>query len=131
MSLVGPRPHPVALNEQYQPLIDDYSFRHHVKPGLTGWAQVNGFRGENSVALMQKRVEFDRWYIDHWSLWLDFKITLRTLLIIVRQDDSADAPPLAPEIGSCNSDRRQQEIGLISSVKFVDRDARSASGPRT
>lgn len=128
MSLVGPRPHPVALNEQYQPLIDDYSFRHHVKPGLTGWAQVNGFRGENSVALMQKRVEFDRWYIDHWSLWLDFKIILRTLLLIVRQDDSAEAPPLAPEIAPCDSDRRQRDIGLQPSVKF---DARGADGARS
>jgi hypothetical protein len=80
---------------------------------------------------MQKRVEFDRWYIDHWSLWLDFKIILRTLLIVIRQDDSAEAPPLAPEIGPCGSDRPQREIGLKPSVNFSERDARSAGSSPT
>jgi Undecaprenyl-phosphate glucose phosphotransferase len=82
MSLVGPRPHPLALNSEYENIIANYAFRHHVKPGLTGWAQVNGFRGETqTVDLMAKRVEFDLWYIDNWSPWLDLKILLRTLIL--------------------------------------------------
>ena len=71
MSLVGPRPHPLALNSEYEDVIGNYAFRHHVKPGLTGWAQVNGARGETqTVELMARRVEFDLWYINNWSLWL-------------------------------------------------------------
>ena len=82
MSLVGPRPHAVAHNTEYEKVISTYAYRYHVKPGLTGWAQVNGFRGETqTVDLMAKRVEFDLWYIDNWSLWLDFKVLLRTLAI--------------------------------------------------
>jgi undecaprenyl-phosphate galactose phosphotransferase/putative colanic acid biosynthesis UDP-glucose lipid carrier transferase len=82
MSLVGPRPHPLALNSEYETIISDYAFRHHVKPGLTGWAQVNGWRGETqTVNLMARRIEFDLWYINNWSLWLDFKILLRTLVL--------------------------------------------------
>ena len=82
MSLVGPRPHPLALNSEYEDIIGNYAFRHHVKPGLTGWAQVNGARGETqTVELMTRRVEFDLWYINHWSLWLDCKILLRTLVL--------------------------------------------------
>jgi len=82
MSLVGPRPHPLALNSEYENIIGKYAFRHHVKPGLTGWAQVNGLRGETqTVDLMSRRVEFDLWYINNWSLWLDFKILVRTLLV--------------------------------------------------
>jgi Undecaprenyl-phosphate glucose phosphotransferase len=82
MSLVGPRPHPVALDSEYEKIIGNYAFRHHVKPGLTGWAQINGLRGETrTVDLMARRVEFDLWYINNWSLLLDFKIMLRTLLV--------------------------------------------------
>jgi Undecaprenyl-phosphate glucose phosphotransferase len=82
MSLVGPRPHPLALNSEYEDIIGNYAFRHHVKPGLTGWAQVNGARGETqTVDLMARRVEFDLWYINNWSLWLDFRILLRTLVL--------------------------------------------------
>jgi undecaprenyl-phosphate galactose phosphotransferase/putative colanic acid biosynthesis UDP-glucose lipid carrier transferase len=82
MSLVGPRPHAVAHNSQYEKLIADYAFRTHVKPGITGWAQVNGYRGETRTTdLMTKRVELDRWYISNWSLWLDIAITFRTLLL--------------------------------------------------
>ena len=74
MSIVGPRPHPLALNSEYENVVGNYAFRHHVKPGLTGWAQVNGLRGETqTVDLMAKRVEFDLWYIDNWSLWLDLR----------------------------------------------------------
>lgn len=79
MSLVGPRPHAVAHNEQYRRLIDRYMLRHKVKPGITGWAQVNGWRGETDLLeKMQKRVEFDLAYIHNWSLWLDLKILFLT-----------------------------------------------------
>jgi len=82
MSLVGPRPHATAHNNEYAQRIADYAFRHHVKPGITGWAQVNGFRGETrTIHLMAKRVEFDLWYINNWSIWLDIKILLRTLIL--------------------------------------------------
>ena len=82
MSLVGPRPHASAHNSEYEKIIANYAYRYHVKPGLTGWAQVNGLRGETqTVDLMARRVEFDLWYINNWNLWLDFKILLRTLLV--------------------------------------------------
>ena len=81
MSIVGPRPHPLLLNEQHRDQIDWYMLRHRVKPGITGWAQVNGYRGEtDTVEKMQRRVEHDLEYIDRWSLWLDVKIILLTLL---------------------------------------------------
>lgn len=79
MSLVGPRPHAVVHNEQYRKLIDRYMLRHKVKPGITGLAQVNGWRGEtDSLDKMQKRVEHDLAYIHNWSLWLDLKIIVLT-----------------------------------------------------
>ncbi len=80
MSIVGPRPHAVAHNEQYRSLIDKYMLRHHVKPGITGWAQINGYRGEtDTLDKMQKRVEHDLIYIQSWSLWLDIKIIFLTV----------------------------------------------------
>jgi Undecaprenyl-phosphate glucose phosphotransferase len=80
MSLVGPRPHAAAHNSEYERIIAKYAYRYHVKPGLTGWAQVNGLRGETrTVDLMERRVEFDLWYINNWSLWLDIRVLLRTL----------------------------------------------------
>ena len=79
MSLVGPRPHAIAHNEHYATLIDQYLGRHRVKPGITGWAQVHGHRGETqTVEKMRARVEFDLFYIDHWSLWFDLRILLMT-----------------------------------------------------
>jgi Undecaprenyl-phosphate glucose phosphotransferase len=82
MSLVGPRPQAAAHNTEYEKIIANYAFRYHVKPGITGWAQVNGLRGETqTVDLMAQRVEFDLWYINNWSLWLDFRILLRTLTL--------------------------------------------------
>jgi Undecaprenyl-phosphate glucose phosphotransferase len=82
MSLVGPRPHAAAHNSEYERIIANYAYRYHVKPGLTGWAQIHGLRGETqTVDLMARRVEFDLWYINNWSLWLDFKILLRTVLL--------------------------------------------------
>ncbi|MGB3724226.1 MAG: undecaprenyl-phosphate glucose phosphotransferase [Glaciecola sp.] len=80
MSIVGPRPHAVAHNEQYRKLIEGYMLRHKVKPGITGWAQVNGFRGETeTINKMVKRVEYDLDYIHRWSVWLDIKIIIATV----------------------------------------------------
>ncbi|MBA4501505.1 undecaprenyl-phosphate glucose phosphotransferase [Marinobacterium sp. 3-1745] len=80
MSIVGPRPHALAHNEHYKELVESYMRRHKVKPGITGWAQVNGYRGEtDTLEKMQKRVEYDLWYIDNWSLWLDLKIIVLTV----------------------------------------------------
>jgi Undecaprenyl-phosphate glucose phosphotransferase len=85
MSLVGPRPHAIAHNSEYETLIANYAFRHHVKPGITGWAQIHGLRGETSTAdLMAKRVEYDLWYIANWSLWRDFSILFRTLFVVLQ-----------------------------------------------
>jgi undecaprenyl-phosphate galactose phosphotransferase/putative colanic acid biosynthesis UDP-glucose lipid carrier transferase len=82
MSLVGPRPHALAHDDQYSNCIANYAFRNHVKPGLTGWAQVNGFRGETArIELMKRRVQHDVWYINHWSLWLDMWIVVRTCFV--------------------------------------------------
>jgi Undecaprenyl-phosphate glucose phosphotransferase len=85
MSLVGPRPHAIAHDLQYSRLIAHYPHRHHVKPGITGWAQVNGFRGETpTVSLMKQRCDLDLWYINNWSLWLDVRILFRTVVEICR-----------------------------------------------
>jgi Undecaprenyl-phosphate glucose phosphotransferase len=79
MSVVGPRPHAAAHNTEYEKVIANYAFRYHVKPGITGWAQVNGCRGETkTVGLMARRVELDQWYINHWTVWLDLNIIFRT-----------------------------------------------------
>jgi putative colanic acid biosynthesis UDP-glucose lipid carrier transferase len=84
MSIVGPRPHAVAHNEQYRKLIYGYMLRHKVKPGITGWAQINGWRGEtDTLEKMQKRVEHDLYYINNWSIWLDMKIIFRTIGAVV------------------------------------------------
>lgn len=81
MSIVGPRPHAVAHNDMYADRIRRMSRRHNVKPGLTGWAQVNGFRGEtDTIEKMRKRVEFDLYYVDNWSLLFDLKIMIMTLV---------------------------------------------------
>ena len=79
MSLVGPRPHAVAHNEQYAKIVDDYLGRHRVKPGITGWAQVNGLRGETDTPeKMRLRVQHDLYYIDNWSFLFDLKILALT-----------------------------------------------------
>lgn len=81
MSVVGPRPHAVVHNEEYRSLIQGYMLRHKVKPGITGWAQINGFRGETqTLDKMQQRVKYDLEYIKNWSLFLDLKITFLTML---------------------------------------------------
>lgn len=80
MSIVGPRPHATAHNEYYKDLVESYMRRHKVKPGITGWAQINGFRGEtDTINKMEKRVEFDLYYIDNWSAWFDIKIISLTI----------------------------------------------------
>jgi putative colanic acid biosysnthesis UDP-glucose lipid carrier transferase len=85
LSIVGPRPHPVALNEEYRKRIIGYMLRHKAKPGMTGWAQVNGWRGEtDTVEKMKSRIEHDLNYIRNWSLWLDLRIIWRTLLVFWR-----------------------------------------------
>ncbi|MBW8191449.1 undecaprenyl-phosphate glucose phosphotransferase [Neiella marina] len=80
MSVVGPRPHAVSHNEQYRAVINGYMLRHHMKPGITGWAQINGWRGEtDTLEKMEKRVEFDLAYIRNWTVWLDLKIVFKTI----------------------------------------------------
>jgi putative colanic acid biosynthesis UDP-glucose lipid carrier transferase len=85
MSIVGPRPHAVAHNEMYRGLIPGYMWRHKVKPGITGWAQVNGYRGEtNTLDKMEGRVQYDIDYLRNWSLSMDFYIILRTIVLVFR-----------------------------------------------
>ena len=85
MSLVGPRPHAVAHDREYEVHIADYGFRHHIKPGITGWAQVNGLRGETrSLETMTERVKLDLWYINNWSLGFDISILARTCFEVLR-----------------------------------------------
>jgi len=80
MSIVGPRPHAVAHNEQYRSIIQGYMLRHKVKPGITGWAQINGWRGEtDTLEKMEKRIEFDLQYIRDWSIMLDLRIIFLTI----------------------------------------------------
>ncbi len=90
MSVVGPRPHPTPLNVFAKDKIDNYMLRHLVKPGITGWAQINGFRGATENELqMRKRVEFDLWYIENWSFWLDIKIIFKTIIKTITGDPNA------------------------------------------
>lgn len=80
MSLVGPRPHAVKHNEEFMDKIDGYMLRHKVKPGITGWAQINGFRGEtDTIEKMKNRIDYDLYYIANWSLWFDIKIIFITI----------------------------------------------------
>jgi putative colanic acid biosynthesis UDP-glucose lipid carrier transferase len=84
MSIVGPRPHAAAHNEQYRRLINGYMLRHKVRPGITGWAQINGFRGETeSIEKMKRRIDYDLDYLNHWSLSLDLWIMLKTAVLLV------------------------------------------------
>jgi undecaprenyl-phosphate galactose phosphotransferase/putative colanic acid biosynthesis UDP-glucose lipid carrier transferase len=86
MSIIGPRPHAIAHDDGYTKLIANYAFRQHVKPGLSGWAQVNGFRGETAnLELMEHRVNCDLWYIKNWSFWLDLRILILTGFELLRR----------------------------------------------
>lgn len=90
MSVVGPRPHPVPLNMASIDTVDNYMLRHMVMPGITGWAQVNGCRGETkNISSMQKRVNYDLFYIHRWSFWFDCQIILQTIINIFRGDQNA------------------------------------------
>jgi putative colanic acid biosynthesis UDP-glucose lipid carrier transferase len=90
MSVVGPRPHPTPLNLESMHKVENYMLRHVVKPGITGWAQVNGCRGETRVpGSMQRRVNFDLYYIHRWTFWLDSQIILQTAINVVRGDQNA------------------------------------------
>jgi len=90
MSIVGPRPHMLAHTEQYKALVDRYMIRHMVKPGITGWAQVCGFRGNtDELGKMEKRVRADVWYIEHWSAALDLKIIVKTIVNAFRGEENA------------------------------------------
>lgn len=90
MSVVGPRPHMLKHTEEYSKIVDQYMVRHFVKPGITGWAQVNGYRGiTDEVWKMEKRVEHDVWYIEHWNILLDCKIICRTVYNAFRNDKNA------------------------------------------
>ncbi|WP_265949552.1 undecaprenyl-phosphate glucose phosphotransferase [Dechloromonas sp. A34] len=84
MSIVGPRPHAIAVNEQYRKLIPGYMVRHKVRPGITGWAQVNGYRGGDDLEHMRGRIECDLEYLRNWSLGLDLRIILRTIGLVFR-----------------------------------------------
>ena len=89
MSIVGPRPHPLPFNAVYEKMVSEIKIRSWVKPGLTGWAQVHGLRGdvadydENTIRT-RKRIEYDIWYIENWSFWLDIQIILMTIWQMVR-----------------------------------------------
>jgi Undecaprenyl-phosphate glucose phosphotransferase len=86
MSLVGPRPHALAHDNQFESVLRDYAFRHHVKPGMTGWAQVNGLRGATpTIEAIARRVKLDLWYINNWSLWLDLQILIKTVFEVMRK----------------------------------------------
>lgn len=90
MSIVGPRPHMIKHTEQYSQLIDKYMVRHYVKPGITGWAQVSGFRGETrELWQMEGRVKKDIWYIEHWTLVLDLFIIYKTVVQMFKHDPQA------------------------------------------
>lgn len=88
MSAIGPRPHMEKQTIEYEALIDKYMLRHLCKPGISGWAQVNGYRGETSeLEQMAGRVKYDIWYIENWSLLLDLKIFVKTFVQCVIKDD--------------------------------------------
>ena len=90
MSIVGPRPHMLKHTDDYAQVLDKFMVRQFVKPGITGWAQVNGFRGETKNLLqMEKRIEHDIWYMENWSLWLDVRIVFLTIYNLVRGEENA------------------------------------------
>jgi putative colanic acid biosynthesis UDP-glucose lipid carrier transferase len=90
MSIVGPRPHPTPMNLESMHTVENYMLRHIVPPGITGWAQVNGLRGEVKTAKdMQRRVDFDLYYIHRWTFWMDSQIILQTVINFLRGDQNA------------------------------------------
>jgi lipopolysaccharide/colanic/teichoic acid biosynthesis glycosyltransferase len=89
MSVVGPRPHMLKHTDQYSKIINTFMVRHFLKPGITGWAQVNGYRGDLTGNKMSKRVEFDVWYLENWSFLLDLKIIFKTIWLTAKGDENA------------------------------------------
>jgi putative colanic acid biosynthesis UDP-glucose lipid carrier transferase len=90
MSVVGPRPHAHEHNLRTKDQVGSYMVRHWIKPGVTGWAQVNGYRGETrTIDQMRSRVDFDIWYIENWTFWLDIRIIIMTVYNIIRGEDNA------------------------------------------
>ena len=90
MSIVGPRPHMLKHTEEYSKIINKYMVRHFIKPGITGWAQVTGFRGETrELEDMEGRVKADIWYMEHWSFLLDLYIMYKTVANVLRKDKQA------------------------------------------
>ena len=90
MSVVGPRPHPLKMNDDYKKLIDKYMIRHFLKPGITDWAQINGYRGETKdVKDVQGRVEHDIWYMENWTFWTDLKIIFLTVYNVIKGEKNA------------------------------------------
>lgn len=90
MSVAGPRPHMLRHTEDYSRILNEYMIRHFVKPGVTGWAQVNGYRGEiKKEEQLRKRIEHDIWYMENWSLWLDLRIVFLTIYVTIRGDKNA------------------------------------------
>lgn len=90
MSVVGPRPHMLKHTEEYSSIIMKYMIRHYQKPGVTGYAQVNGFRGEiKTEEQLIKRIEYDVWYIENWSIWLDLKIIIQTVVVTIKGQENA------------------------------------------
>ena len=116
MSIVGPRPHAVAHNEMYRKLIKGYMVRHKVKPGITGWAQVNGYRGEtDTLDKMQGRIDYDLDYLRNWSLRLDLYIIYRTIRLVLKDNRLIEATSVSPngllsdavlEMHNCPGSRR-------------------------
>lgn len=84
MSIIGPRPHMLVHDDEYTAAIPEYPLRYSIKPGITGWAQVNGLRGERDLTRVKMRVGYDLWYINNWSLLLDLKIMFRTIGVMVK-----------------------------------------------
>lgn len=90
MSVIGPRPHPTPMNLEFKDTFPGYEMRHLVKPGITGWAQINGLRGETrDTEMLRRRVAADIWYIGNWSLGLDLKIFWRSILAMFKQNPNA------------------------------------------
>jgi putative colanic acid biosynthesis UDP-glucose lipid carrier transferase len=90
MSLVGPRPHMIKHTSDYSQVVDDYMVRQFIKPGITGWAQINGYRGEiTNPEQIKMRVNKDLWYLENWTLWLDIQILFLTVYYIFRGDKNA------------------------------------------
>jgi putative colanic acid biosynthesis UDP-glucose lipid carrier transferase len=90
MSVVGPRPHSIPHNLESLNVVSSYTLRHIIKPGITGWAQVNGFRGITKTNLdMQNRVNYDLYYIRKWNFWLDCQIVLQTIINLLKGEDQA------------------------------------------